>query len=120
MKRPQKIGSARELGREQTEAELILWSYLRNMQVDGTKFRRQHPIGNYIVDFVSLDKKLVIEVDGGQHNDELGMRNDETRTKWLEHEGFHVIRFCNNDITSNLEGVMIRIRGNLDGMSPSP
>ncbi|MDO8637157.1 MAG: endonuclease domain-containing protein, partial [Dehalococcoidia bacterium] len=66
---PQKISLARGLRHWQTDAERIMWNRLRNLQMNGSKFRRQHPIGDYIVDFVSLDKKLIIEIDGGQHNE---------------------------------------------------
>ena len=97
------------LRRKQTEAERKLWARLRNGQVDGAKFRRQEPIGNYIVDLVSFDKKLIIEIDGGQHNDDLVSKRDEQRTKWLEGEGFRVMRFWNNDVLLNTDGVLTAI-----------
>jgi len=67
---PQQTNLARLLRRQQTDVEKILWNKLRNLQLDGIKFRRQHPVGKYIADFVSLDKKLVIEIDGSRHNGE--------------------------------------------------
>ena len=106
----QHISFARALRRNQTDAERILWNQLRNLQLDGVKFRRQHPIGNYIVDFVSLDRKLIIELDGGQHNEEQVKEKDEQRTKWLESEGYKVLRFWDNDVLSNTEGVILLIQ----------
>lgn len=87
----------------------MLWSKLRSRQFENLKFRRQHPIGKYIVDFVSLEKKIVIEVDGGHHNEQSNVENDKQRTDWLESEGFRVIRFWNNDILLNMDGVIAKI-----------
>jgi very-short-patch-repair endonuclease len=106
----QHISFARALRRNQTDAERILWNQLRNLQLDGVKFRRQHPIGNYIVDFDSLDRKLIIELDGGQHNEEQVKEKDEQRTKWLESEGYKILRFWDNDVLSNTEGVILLIQ----------
>jgi very-short-patch-repair endonuclease len=102
--------SARMLRQRQTEAEKNLWSRLRNKQFEGAKFRRQQPIGNYIVDFACLDKNLVIEIDGGQHNEEQAKKKDEQRTTWLEKEGYKVLRFWNNDILQNADGVLMNIQ----------
>ena len=102
-----------ELRRKQTEAERVLWKRLRNAQLNGVKFRRQEPIGNYIVDFVSFDKGLIIEIDGGQHNNESTIEADTRRTRWLEDKGFHVIRFWNNDVILNTDGVLTVILGAL-------
>ena len=104
------INSARDLRRKQTDAEKLLWAQLRNLRSEGMKFRRQHPIGDYIVDFVCLEKKLIIEVDGGQHNEENQQEQDEARTKWLKSEGYRVIRFWNNDVLTNIQGVFYRIQ----------
>jgi very-short-patch-repair endonuclease len=82
---------------------------LRSRQFINLKFRRQHPIGKYIVDFVSLEKKIVVEVDGGQHNEPGNMEKDEQRTTWLENEGYHVIRFWNSDVLLNIDGVGLKI-----------
>ena len=98
MKRPQPISQARDLRKKETESEQILWSWLCDNQLNGAKCRRQQPIGNYIVDFVCLDKKLIIEIDGGQHNEEQFIKKDKERTRWLQSEGFRVIRFWNNDV----------------------
>ena len=86
-----------------TDAEQKLWRAIRGNQL-GVKFRRQHPIANFIADFVSLDPKLVIEIDGGQHADDASY--DLERTKRIEVHGFKVIRFWNNEVLENLDGVL--------------
>jgi len=100
---------SRELRKEQTEAEKLLWSRLRNKQLCQVKFRRQQPIGSYIVDFVSFDKLLIIELDGGQHDELSNRAKDEQRTDYLESKGYKVIRFWNNDVLQNVDGVLIQI-----------
>jgi len=100
---------APNLRRKQTEAEKVLWARLRSRQVTGTKFRRQQPIGRYIADFVSLETKLIVEIDGGQHDDNEGRANDERRTAWLNEKGFRVLRFWNNDVLTNTNGVLEKI-----------
>ena len=88
----------------------MLWARLRNKQLDGVKFRRQQPIGPYIADFVSFEKKLILEIDGGQHNEEgAGRKQDEDRTKWLQESGYRVLRFWNNEVLSNTEAVLQKI-----------
>jgi very-short-patch-repair endonuclease len=94
----------KELRRNRTEAESRLWYYLRDRRLLRWKFRRQHIIENYIVDFVCLETKLVIELDGSQHIDQATYDNHRTRV--LERNGFKVIRFWNNDVLSNIEGVL--------------
>ena len=97
---------ARELRQRQTEAEKTLWARLRDRQLEGVKFRRQQPIGHYVVDFVSLESRILIEIDGGQHN-ERGMREkEEERTAWLKREGYHILRFWNNEVLNNVDGVL--------------
>lgn len=101
---------ARRLRQTQTEAERALWARLRNRRLKGVKFRRQQPIGRYIVDFVSFEKRTVVEIDGGQH-DQTGVSNkDEERTAWLIGEGYRVLRFWNNEVLKNMEGVLEAIR----------
>ena len=114
-KTQRRIALSRNLRKNQTEAEKALWSRLRSRQLDGAKFRRQHPIGRYIVDFVDLEKKLVIELDGGQHNEESELQKDNIRTAWLNSEGYRVLRLWNNDVLTNVEGAMEEIRGALRG-----
>ena len=106
---------ARGLRKNPTEAEKKLWSLLRLKQLDGHRFRRQAPIGPYIVDFFCPEAHLIIEVDGGQHGDAL--KYDEARTTWLTTQGHHVIRFWNNDILQNPDGVLLRLREAFDKTS---
>jgi len=97
---------ARRFRKEHTRAELLLWLYLRNKQVKGIKFKRQVPIGRYIVDFASIQQKLIIEIDGGQHNEDIQKQKDNQRTQFLESQGYRVIRVWNNEIMHNIEGVV--------------
>ena len=106
---------AKDLRAHSTEAERLLWKHLRSKQLRDTKFRRQQPIGNFIVDFVSLDKKLIVELDGSQHIER--QENDERRDQWLKSEGFKVLRFWNSEIFGNIEGVLESI---MEELSPSP
>ena len=98
---------ARTLRRHATDAETALWKRIRNRQL-GTKFHRQFAIGAYVVDFVAFEQKLVIEVDGGQHD--IQRLADATRTKFLNDGGLRVIRFWNNDVLGNIEGVLATIQ----------
>ncbi len=109
-KSQEKVGFARELRQKQTDAEKALWMRLRSRQLQGVKFRRQQPIGLYIVDFASFERKLIIEIDGGQHNEETIKERDEKRTIGLNESGYQIIRFWNNEVLTNLEGVLERIR----------
>ena len=103
------VKRARGLRRASTEAEKLLWQKLRARQLSGVKFRRQAPIGSYIVDFASFEHRLVVEIDGGQHNTPQGRQHDLERTAWLEAQGFRVLRFWNNQVLTNIEGVLERI-----------
>ncbi|OIQ92402.1 hypothetical protein GALL_256230 [mine drainage metagenome] len=98
-----------------TNAETHLWQHLRARQILGFKFRRQHPAGKYILDFACIDAKLAIEIDGGQHN-ELHMQ-DNLRTAWLESQGWKVLRFWNNEVLQNTEGVLEKIYNTLSQVS---
>ena len=111
---------ARKLRREQTDAEKALWLRLKNRQLEGVKFRRQQPVGPYIVDLMSFGGKLIIELDGGQHNEEEIKSRDEERVSWLEERGYRVLRFWNNDVLTNTEGVLEKIREVLLKIPPSP
>ena len=95
--------NARRLRQSSTDAERGMWSALRDRRLKGYKFRRQHPVGAFIVDFACTEHGLVIEVDGGQHS---YSARDPRRTAWLESQGWRVIRFWNNDILSNTVGVV--------------
>ncbi|TCV84676.1 endonuclease domain-containing protein [Sulfurirhabdus autotrophica] len=88
-----------------TEAEKKLWQHLRAKQLYGYKFKRQQPIGDFVVDFVCFEKKLVAELDGGQHADEVHVIKDAARTDWLQSQGFVVLRFWNHDVLQNMDGV---------------
>jgi very-short-patch-repair endonuclease len=105
MRGPQraKVRMERRLRRQSTDAETKLWLALRDRRLDGFKFVRQEAIGSYIVDFVCREKKLVIEVDGGQHADD---PKDRTRDAALNTQGYQVLRFWNSEILSNREGVL--------------
>jgi very-short-patch-repair endonuclease len=99
---------ARNLRKNSTQAEALLWSRLRANQMEGIKFRRQQPIENFIVDFVSFEKRIVIELDGGQHAEDKD--RDKERDKWLKENGYIVLRFWNNDLFENMDGVLEIIR----------
>src|SRR5712691_11799536 len=97
---------ARTLRRSSTPVEQKLWMRLRNRQLHGAKFRRQHPIGQYIVDFFCLEARLVIELDGGWHGEESKRIEDEHRAAFLQSHGYTVLRFWNNELTDDIRGVL--------------
>lgn len=97
---------ARRLRREQTRAERRLWHVLRNRRIGGHKFRRQHPVGPYVADFICFEKKLVIELDGAQHDIPENRAYDAVRTKFLEGQGFQVMRFWNHQLDDSLDSVV--------------
>jgi very-short-patch-repair endonuclease len=104
----QQTGLARNLRRRSTKAEQIMWRMLRNRQLDGQKFYRQYPIGYYVVDFCCRKLKIVIEIDGGVH---IGKEmDDRERESHLEEQGFHVMRFTNDQINNDLNQVAEEIR----------
>jgi very-short-patch-repair endonuclease len=98
------VRRARQLRSNPTDAERKLWRRIRDKQLEGMRFRRQRPIGKYIADFVCLDARLVVEVDGGQHGEQLAY--GARRTATLRNEGFRVLRFWNHDVLENIEGVL--------------
>ena len=100
---------ASNLRRHQTDAEKALWLKLRSKQLAGMKFRRQQAIGPYIVDFVNFDDRLVIEIDGGQHSRHKIRTDDEKRTMWLQQQGYDIIRFWDNEVLQNIDGVLENI-----------
>jgi very-short-patch-repair endonuclease len=99
---------AKSLRKRLTNTERILWKHLRAKQIEGNKFRRQEPIGKYIVDFVCHEKRIVIEVDGSQHSIDKAI--DKERDEWLKEQGYEVMRFWNNEVLENIEGVLEVIR----------
>jgi very-short-patch-repair endonuclease len=107
---------ARNLRRRQSDAERNLWSRLRDGRLNGIKFRRQQPVGDYIVDFISFGRKLIVEVDGGQHGEPQAVKRDQERTSYLQSKGYRVMRFWDNDVLQNVEGVMHVILESLEGV----
>ena len=107
---------ARELRANMTNAEQQLWHHLRRRQVANCRFRRQHPVGPFIADFACIEKRLIIEIDGGQHNPAA----DSSRNAWLERHGWHLLRYWNNDVLSRTEDVLADILKVLDSIEPPP
>jgi very-short-patch-repair endonuclease len=95
---------ARELRKKMTDIERLLWSKLRGKQFSGFKFRKQAPIGRFIVDFVCFDRKVVVELDGGQHA--VSVEDDKRRSEWLRSQGFRVLRFWNHEVVEDADMVM--------------
>jgi len=100
-----------------TEAEFRLWGVLRDQTLEGLKFRRQVPIGLFIVDFFCPAHRLIVEIDGSQHFEQDGLEADLRRTAWLEAQGYRILRFTNSDVLTNLEGVGQSI---LKAVAPEP
>ena len=96
--------AAQRLRKNRTKAEIRLWLRLRRRQLNGSRFRQQVPLGPYVVDFLCVKSRLVVEVDGGQHAE--NSEADEVRTAWLQSRDFRVIRFWNNEVLENLDGVL--------------
>jgi 5-methyltetrahydrofolate--homocysteine methyltransferase len=111
---------AKEMRNKPTEAEKMLWNVLSNKGIENYKFRRQHIVGEYIVDFICLEKRLIIEVDGAIHNDLAQIEHDKHRTEWLESKGFKVIRFTNNQVLSDFFNTIEKIRKGLNTILVAP
>lgn len=110
---------ARSLRKDPTDAELLLWFHLRDRRLGNHKFRRQRPIGPYFADFACLETKLIVELDGGQHVEAVDY--DETRTGFMEAQGYRVLRFWNNEVLTQTDAVLARILQALqDGAAPHP
>jgi very-short-patch-repair endonuclease len=112
------LARARQLRREMTPQEERLWSCLRGCRLEGFKFKRQVWKGGYIADFYCWEAKLIVEADGSQHSDDLGY--DAARNGFFRSEGYEVLRFWNNEIDGDLEGVLTAIRASLLSRVPSP
>jgi len=108
---------AQNLRKNLTNAEAYLWTFLKNKQINGYKFRKQAPIGNYIVDFICFEQKLIIELDGGHHTEENSVKHDEIRNNFLSNAGYKTLRIFNSEIFNNIDGVLHYIAQNLN---PSP
>ena len=105
---------ARNLRKKSTPQEVILWSRIRSRGFLGLKFKRQYGLGKYIVDFICIEKKLIIELDGRQHKEKNQEEYDAERTMFLEKLGYKVLRFWNNEINDNLSGVMLKIEESIN------
>jgi very-short-patch-repair endonuclease len=112
--------NAKQLRRQSTEAEKKLWIHLQNRQLGGFKFRRQHVIGSFIVDFYCHETRLAIELDGGGHNEDVQCRHDSSRTKVLEDLGIRVSRFWNHEVLQNIEAVVEEVNVMCSSRPPSP
>ena len=111
------IAKARSLRHRLTDAERKLWYLLRNRRFSDAKFRRQVPLGPYVADFLSFERHVVVEVDGGQH---AGAASDQVRDDWFRGQGFTVVRFWNNDVLKNLEGVATMLLEIVNTNTPHP
>lgn len=107
--------AAKRLRANTTPHERILWRALKDIPIEGSHFRRQAPIGPYVVDFFCPAKRLILEIDGGHHNEDDVAERDRNRQQWLENEGYRVIRFWNSDIAADLNAVLERIYVELYG-----
>ena len=110
-----RTGLARRLRRDLTQAELRLWNRVRSRAIDGHKIVRQEPLGRYVVDFLCREKRLVIELDGGQHE---GNARDRVRDLLLREHNYRILRFWNNDVMNNMDGVLETIAGALQAEAP--
>jgi very-short-patch-repair endonuclease len=108
-------GAAKRLRKCSTATEQYLWRHIRGRQMEGFKFRRQHPIGGFVVDFVNLENRLVVELDGSQH---LNNPQDKIRDEWLKAEGYRVLRFWDSEVFSNIDGILSVIQAAL--LNPDP
>jgi very-short-patch-repair endonuclease len=100
---------AKNLRRHSTDTEQALWRHLRAKRLEGLKFKRQQPIGKYIVDFVCFERRIIIELDGGQHAQTQQKQRDEERDRWFKRQGYEVLRFWDNEVLKNTKGVFERI-----------
>jgi very-short-patch-repair endonuclease len=107
----------RKLRKNLTDAEKVLWKFLRNRQLDGFKFYRQFSVGSFILDFYCPDRKMAVELDGGHHAETRQEMHDGRRTNYLQSKNIHVLRFWNNEVLKNTEGVAEKIREELDNSS---
>jgi very-short-patch-repair endonuclease len=107
---------SRQMRRQSTDAETIFWNAVRNRKVRGAKFRRQWPLGRFFADFCCVEQRLIVEIDGGQHADS---QADQIRTEALQELGYRIVRFWNNDVLENIDGVIERLSTLLEE-NPSP
>ena len=117
---PLKFHRARQLRGNQTDTERILWNRLRAHRLNGLRFRRQFPIGNFIADFCCKEYQLVIELDGEQHAEQRIIKYDDRRTQLIENRGYKVLRFWNNEVLTNMDGVLESILDTVAQRRPLP
>ncbi len=117
---PNKTKTARKLRVEQTPAEAKLWSRLRKSAVEGIAFRRQHPIGDYVLDFYAPSVRLAVELDGSQHNDTTHQARDQRRDTWFAEKGIRTLRFWNLDVLKDIETVLDTIWSAVSEATPTP
>ena len=104
------LRAARRLRGDMTDTEKMLWKHLRRKNLDGYRFRRQHPLDRYVLDFYCPALKLAVELDGSQHNTKEGRTSDNERTAWLQGQGIRVLRFQNTDVVTNIDSVIKEIQ----------
>lgn len=110
--------NARDLRQNQTDVEGLLWQHLRDRRLAGHKFRRQHPIGAFVADFVCIERRLVVELDGGQHASQI--EDDNRRSEYLKSKGYSVVRFWNNEVLKDTQAVLEAILRSIESCTPSP
>ena len=103
------LNKVRNLRRKSTPQEINFWSKIKSRRFKNLKFRRQYLVGKYIADFICLEKKLIIELDGWQHTEENQERYDMVRTEYFKRQGYKILRFWNNEINDNIDGVFLKI-----------
>ena len=118
LRNPRVAAYAIELRARMTDAEMKVWYHLRARRFLGWKFRRQVPIGDYVADFVCEEARVIVEIDGGQHD--VRRERDERRSRWLTGQGYRVVRVWNNDVFGNIDGVLERITEALPSPCPLP
>ena len=116
---PAYLAFVRQLRREQTDAEKLLWYCLRGRQLYGLNFRRQYPVGAYILDFYCHEYKLCVELDGGQHCTSAGIQHDEQRQAFLTSHGIYTLRFSNSDVLQAIEAVLLQIAEAVKPLTPT-
>ena len=116
---PEYVAFVRQLRRDQTDPAKLLWYSLRNRRLFGLKFRRQYPVGSCLPDFYCHEYNLCVELDGGQHYESAGVQHDEQRQAFLTSHGIHTLRFSNNDVLQNLEGVLLQIAEAIRTLTPT-
>ena len=116
---PAYLACVRQLRREQTNAEKLLWYCLRGRQFCGVKFRRQYPIGPYVLDFYCHEHKLRVELDGGQHYESAGIQHDEQYQAFLTSHSIRTLRFSNKDVLQHLEAVLLQIAEAIKPLTPT-